>query len=175
MSQPKRLREVEPDLVAFGQSFVHSPGFKLLFREGMNLVEEAAAYLDGDGREESRRLGRRPALAYAGESMRLTTRLMQIASWLLVQRAVSEGEITAHQAQREKKRVRLSPQDSTSAPQDYEALPSRIKALIERSSRMHARIIHLDGVMAAEDKAPAPPLNPVALQHGIIRAVFARG
>ena len=39
--------------------------------------------------------------------MRLTTRLMQIASWLLVQRAVAEGEITADQAQAEKNRVRL--------------------------------------------------------------------
>ena len=33
------------------------------------------------------------ALGYAAESMRLTTRLMQVASWLLVQRAVREGEM----------------------------------------------------------------------------------
>ena len=39
--------------------------------------------------------------------MRLTTRLMQIASWLLLQRAVAEGEITADQAQAEKNRIRL--------------------------------------------------------------------
>ena len=34
--------------------------------------------------------------------MRLTTRLMQLASWLLLQRAVNEGEITAENARTEK-------------------------------------------------------------------------
>lgn len=44
----------ERDWVSFGQSYVSSEPFKALFREGMALVEETAAYLDGDGREESR-------------------------------------------------------------------------------------------------------------------------
>ena len=79
--------------------FIHrlasSGAFKDLFREGMTLVEEAAAYLDGPGRAESRALPRPAALAYSTESMRLTTRLMQVASWLLLQRAVNEGELTS--------------------------------------------------------------------------------
>jgi len=61
--------------------FIHrlasSAAFKDLFREGMTLVEEAASYLDGPGREESRALPRPAALAYSTESMRLTTRLMK--------------------------------------------------------------------------------------------------
>src|SRR3954467_12183350 len=80
--------------IDFGKTFVQSDAFRALFREGMSLVEETAAYLDGPGREESRKLNRQTSLSYASESMRLTTRLMQIASWLLVQRAVAEGEIT---------------------------------------------------------------------------------
>ena len=75
--------QLDVDPVRFGQSFVHSDAFKALFQEGMELVEETAAYLDGAGREESRHLSRQASLAYASESMRLTTRLMQIASWLL--------------------------------------------------------------------------------------------
>ena len=39
--------------------------------------------------------------------MRLTTRLMQLASWLLLHRAVNEGEMTLAQASKEKKKVRL--------------------------------------------------------------------
>ena len=81
----------ERDWVNFGDTYVNSEAFRVLFREGMTMVEEAAAYLDGDGREESRLLSRDSTLSYASESMRLTTRLMQIASWLLVQRAVSEA------------------------------------------------------------------------------------
>ncbi|WP_163580033.1 DUF1465 family protein, partial [Klebsiella pneumoniae] len=66
----------ERDWVSFGQSYVSSEPFKALFREGMALVEETAAYLDGDGREESRLISRDAQLGYAAESMRLTTLLM---------------------------------------------------------------------------------------------------
>ena len=78
--------------------FAASQMFERTYREGMGLVEEAAVYLDGAGRDESRELAHEVSLAYAGESMRLTTRLMQIASWLLVQRAVREGDMTADAA-----------------------------------------------------------------------------
>src|SRR5579863_2111047 len=97
--------------VSFADKLVASDSFKTLFRDGMALVEETASYLDGEGREESKRLPRLAALAYATESMRLTTRLMQVASWLLLQRAVNEGEMTLAQAATEKHRVRLSRQE----------------------------------------------------------------
>ena len=85
--------------ISFAQRHSHSDAFKALFREGMTLVEESANYLDGPGRSASKTLGRPAALAYASESMRMTTRLMQIASWLLLRRAVNEGELSSAQAQ----------------------------------------------------------------------------
>ena len=85
--------------------FARSEMFDRTFKEGMALVEETAAYLDGPGRAASKRLSRAAALAYAGESMRLTTRLMQVASWLLVQRAVRDGEIQMSEAASEKYRL----------------------------------------------------------------------
>ncbi|MFN3536529.1 MAG: DUF1465 family protein, partial [Brevundimonas sp.] len=78
--------------------FSRSELFDRTFQEGMELVEDTAAYLDGDGRRESKLLSRSAALAYAAESMKLTTRLMQVASWLLVQRAVREGDMAAQAA-----------------------------------------------------------------------------
>ncbi len=74
-------------------SFSGSALFKRTFDEGMALVEETARYLDGPGRAEARALSRKAAILYAGESMRLTTRMMQAASWLLVQRAVYDGDM----------------------------------------------------------------------------------
>ena len=62
---------------------VFSGSFKPLYQEGMGLVEQAAEYLDGKGRAEAKKLSRLAATLYAAESMRLTTRLMQVASWLL--------------------------------------------------------------------------------------------
>ena len=81
--------QAEARLLAFTKSEL----FSKTFREGMDLVEETAAYLDGPGRNDSKLLSRDDAMVYASQSMRLTTRLMQVASWLLVQRALKEEEM----------------------------------------------------------------------------------
>lgn len=160
------------DPVDFGKSFVGSDAFRSLFREGMSLVEDTAAYLDGAGREEARSLSRQASLTYASESMRLTTRLMQIASWLLVQRAVAEGEITPDQALQEKNRVRLSKQEQANPALDVEALPERLKALIDTSVRLHARILHLDTLVSNIDPLPVTRESPVSVQQWLIRSAF---
>jgi regulator of CtrA degradation len=158
--------------VPFGKTFVQSEAFKALFREGMSLVEETAAYLDGPGRDESRKLDRAVSLTYASESMRLTTRLMQIASWLLVQRAVAEGEISAGQALQEKNRVRLTAPEPARAKSDLDALPERLRELIGLAARMHARILHLDQLISDDRPTPVTRDSPVALQQLLIRSAF---
>lgn len=160
--------------VSFGESYVASEGFRTLFREGMLLVEETAAYLDGEGRAESRLISRDATLAYASESMRLTTRLMQIASWLLVQRAVSEGELTLVQAQEEKTRVKLNEPDRVppESSEAFAALPLRLQDLVSRSRRLHARILHLDQLISEDRPAPMPMESPVTAQFGRLQAAF---
>jgi regulator of CtrA degradation len=166
--------QLDVDPVRFGQSFVNSEAFRALFQEGMELVEETASYLDGAGREESRRLSREISVAYASESMRLTTRLMQIASWLLLQRAVAEGEMTPDQAQTEKNRVRLNSHDTITTITEYEALPLRLRELIGLATRLHARILHLDRLISEQETATLrpQPANPVAAQLGLLERAF---
>ena len=164
MIQPDIVFKDTCDPIPFGQTFVHSEAFKALFREGMNLVEQSAAYLDGPGREESDRLDRQAALTYASESMRMTTRLMQIASWLLVQRAVAEGEITSEQAFKQRNRVRLSAQDSANSPAALEMMPPRLRELVTLSVRLHARILHLEALLSDEKPAPVVRESPIAAQ-----------
>src|ERR1700740_1899040 len=101
-------RAMEAGAVSFSERLANSQVFATLFRDGMALVEETASYLDGAGRQESKKLERSAALVYATESMRLTTRLMQLASWLLLHRAVKEGEMTLAQASKEKAKVKLA-------------------------------------------------------------------
>ena len=121
----------------------------------MTLVEEAASYLDGPGRAESRVLPRPAALAYSTESMRLTTRLMQVASWLLLQRAVNEGELTSNQAQAERMRVKLSSEEYGCAPEMFQQLPSTLRDLSHRSLRIQERVIHLDQSLVVA-RSPQP-------------------
>jgi regulator of CtrA degradation len=159
--------------------FIHrlaaSGAFRDLFREGMTLVEEAAAYLDGPGREESRLLPRAASVAYSTESMRLTTRLMQVASWLLLQRAVNEGELTSSQAQAERVRVKLSREDYGCAPELFEQLPSTLRNLSRRSRRIQERVMHLDqSLVVAHSREPIRARSEVASQVERLRAAFAQ-
>src|SRR6185312_17337669 len=124
MSENSLLSDNRP--VSFGERLASSEAFAALFREGMALVEETASYLDGPGRQESKDLGRAAALAYATESMRLTTRLMQLASWLLLHRAVKEGEMSLAQAKQEKAKVKLATVDTTD-PNNIEHLPKALR------------------------------------------------
>ena len=151
---------VKSNTVSFGQKLAGSDGFKALFKEGMALVEEAATYLDGPGRTESRQLVRTDALAYASESMRLTTRLMQLASWLLLQRAVNEGEMSLTQAATEKHNVKLSHQDLASRAEVFERLPEALQALVHRSLRLQERVMHLDRVIYADNATQALETPP---------------
>ncbi|KQY98968.1 regulator of CtrA degradation rcdA [Caulobacter sp. Root1455] len=138
------------------QDFARSELFDRTFEEGMTLVEETAAYLDGAGRHDSKILSRNAALAYASESMRLTTRLMQVASWLLVQRAVKEGEMEAQAACAENYRLGLE----SGEPAPVEDLPFGLVNLLQRSERLYERVRHLDKRMyveaAADEEAPRP-------------------
>jgi regulator of CtrA degradation len=138
----------------------------------MALVEETASYLDGPGRQESKKRDRSAALAYATESMRLTTRLMQLASWLLLHRAVKEGEMSLAQANKEKTKVKLSLGDR--ADRDtMDVLPELLRDLIDRSLGLLDRVRRLDATM----HSPLPELpvnNAVERQIGLLKAAFER-
>ncbi len=145
------------------QDFARSELFERTFQEGMDLVEETAGYLDGAGRQESKLLSRNAALAYASESMRLTTRLMQIASWLLVQRAVREGDMAPAAACEDRYRLAAEEVCRGSAEEAAEEdLPAGLLALLERSERLYERVRHLDRRMyveAAQSERPHPVLS----------------
>ena len=151
------------------QDFARSELFQRTFQEGMDLVEETAGYLDGAGRQASKLLSRNAALAYAAESMRLTTRLMQVASWLLVQRAVREGDMPPAAACED--RYRLAAADVCLASAAAEGLPPELVTLLDRSDRHYERVRHLDKRMYVEGEAHEAP-HPVLSQHDRLKTAF---
>jgi regulator of CtrA degradation len=161
--------------VAFGPRLIASGGFDGLYKEGMALIEAVAAYLDEDGRAESRLLPRDAAYLYATESMRLTTRLMQLASWLLLQRAVNEGEISAENARLEKEKVKFSATPSDRGGPGYDHLPATLKGFIDKGDRLFDRVLKFD----AMERGKMPNLDPgmansIADQLSRLKAAFGR-
>jgi regulator of CtrA degradation len=166
-------RATEAGAVVFGERLASSQVFATLFRDGMALVEETASYLDGAGRIESKKLERSAGLVYATESMRLTTRLMQLASWLLLHRAVKEGEMTMAQAHKEKSKVRLAACDPGDA-KSIALLPAKLQELIQRSTRLQGDVRRLDATMHAPPPVKIAIGNPVERQMGLLKAAFER-
>jgi regulator of CtrA degradation len=164
-------RATEASAVSFSEHLASSQAFATLFRDGMALVEETATYLDGSGRGESKKLERGAALVYATESMRLTTRLMQLASWLLLHRAVKEGEMTLAQANKEKSKVKLAACDPGDA-KSIALLPVKLQELIARSTKLQAGVRRLDATMHAPAALNVAIGNPVERQLGLLKAAF---
>ena len=128
-------------------NFLASALFDRTFDEGMALVEETARYLDGRGREEARALPRKASMLYAGESMRVTTRLMQAASWLLVQRAVRDGDMETDMAADDRYRLGSREICLGASSESTEMLPVALRDLLARSDNLYRRIARLDGVL----------------------------
>lgn len=137
------------------ETFTDSAMFDRTFDEGMALVEETARYLDGKGREEARVLPRKAAMLYAGESMRVTTRLMQAASWLLVQRAVHDGDMEAGDALSDRYRLGSREICLGASAEDTTSLPAMLQDLLVRSDSLYRRIARLDNILFGEGEAPS--------------------
>lgn len=152
---------------ASAAAFVQSEVFARTFREGMVLVEAAANYLDGDGRKAAKALPRSSALAYAGASMRLTTQLMQIASWLLVLRAVREGDMTLDEAREDKYRLKAAEGGRRIGPDD--GLPAALVGLISETDQLFSRIGRLDATLFVGDR-DADASDAAAQQRALFKA-----
>jgi regulator of CtrA degradation len=171
------MEQVSADTLDDGRraiEFSRSEMFERTFREGMGLVEETACYLDGPGRAAAKRLGRKAALAYAGESMRLTTHLMQVASWLLVQRALRDGNMTLIEARDPK--YRFSGRER-SEPADFagmDELPADLRVLMSRSDGLYERVRRFDEKMYGNGGQDTEQ-NGVTAQIDRLRAALQSG
>src|SRR5436190_16823927 len=145
MSLPEADEDSLRDLTV--ESFAGSVVFERTYNEGMSLVEEAARYLDGRGKQESRELPRNAALIYASESLRVTTRLMQAASWLLVQRAVHEGDMRAEDAADERYRLGSKEICFGGRGVSVEMLPRTLQTLLAKSDSLYRRVARLEEVL----------------------------
>ena len=160
--------------VSFAGRAATSPQFKALYGEGMALVEETASYLDGPGRTASKVLPRMASVLYAAESMRLTTRLMQMASWLLLQRAVNNGEMSRDQVLAEKSKVRLDGFNVDKNAPGWLDLPEGFRDLVERSLRLQNRVALLDREIYRPSDAVVTPDNEngVRAQLHLLQTAF---
>lgn len=154
--------------VPFGARYATTPRFLALFSDANRLVEETAAYLDGEGRHEAASLAHEAAHAYAQEGMRLTTRLMRLMSWLILRRAVADGDMSVEEADYERRKS-MGFVEPTPTLEIIAILPVQLGALIGAAARLELRILHID----ASETIDAPRPSPVRRELGLLRAAFS--
>lgn len=161
--------------ISFGDHFQTSAQFDRTFQEGMDLVERTASYLDGAGRRDAKDLTTGTTVLYATESMRLTTRLLDIASWLLIRRALKQGEIDESEARIRRQSVKLQSLGRSPAhSKGFDDLPLKLRVLIEESFEMLDRVLALDRAMTVRADASGDQPNPVGAQLLQLHQAFAR-
>ena len=170
-----RYHQQDDNMVVLTERRISRDRFELLYQGGMALVEETAHYLDGDGRKEAKILSKPASSLYAAESMRLTTRLMQVASWLLLQRAATSGEMPLIQMLSEKKKVKLDTPAAGFGTSDYDELPETFRGLVQRSLDIQRNIARIDDELygpMADEMGRAPKRNPVTDQIDLLKTAF---
>ena len=175
MEQTHRSENRMPDnMIRLSERMVFSDSFKPLYSEGMALVEEAAAYLDGKGKDAARSLSHKAATLYAAESMRLTSRLMHIASWLLLLRASRSGDMPREMVAKEKAKVSLETHSAGENTAGWKELPQAFRDMIAHSLHLQDRVRCMDGDSYHQ---PIRELveckgNPVSDQIILLRTAF---
>ncbi len=79
---------------------------------------------------------------------------MQAASWLLVQRAVHDGDMPAEDAMNERYRLGSKEICLGGGVEGIELLPARLRDLLMRSDNLYRRIARLDDVIFAGGLKP---------------------
>ncbi len=135
------------------RAFAGGKVFERVFSEGMGLVEETATYLDGPGRTMSKDLPREARLTYTSWSMELTTRLMQAASWLVMQKAVRDGDMRRDEALAPKYRLTREAPALDATAQAGLGLPDRFLELVANAEALFERITRLDAALYGSEPA----------------------
>jgi regulator of CtrA degradation len=105
--------------------------------------------------------------------MRLTTRLLELASWLMIRRAHKEGEITLEEVRKKRERVRLTAPGRLGHIKGFDELPEGLRKLIEASFALNDRIVRLDCAMEVAVDEPEAAGSPVEAQVSRLEQAFA--
>ena len=136
-----------------------------LYVEAMVLADEARSYFDRVAREERLSLEPVDRVGFSCESLKVTTRLMQVIAWLLAQRAVAAGELSRAEAGDEDRRLGSAPESDEDL---VERLPVAAIELIRASEELYGRVARLDGRSYGEIPSGSPARS---LQNRLERRV----
>lgn len=131
-------------LAAFLDRGLHRRLVDGLYVEAMVMADEARSYFDLRDAVEPEMEDPLRRVAFACESLKVTTRLMHIIAWLLSQRAWARGEICDADLSDEKYRLGWA---TSTDPALGATFPFAARALIDASQELYERVARLQESM----------------------------
>ena len=124
-----------------------------LYVEAMVLADEVRSYFDRGGLEDREAMCPADRVAFSCESLKVTTRLMHVVSWLLLRRAADAGELRPAELQQPARRLGDASDTDSEA---LAAMPERARLIIEASCDLYQRIKRLDDEMMRNAPVTSP-------------------
>lgn len=120
------------------------------YTEAMLLADEVRAYFDDIGRNARDELDPMARVLFSCESLKVTTRLMHIIAWLLTQRAVEVGELSAAGAREPSRRLGGAVESDADT---LAQLPPEARRLVDASIALYDRVARFEA--GTDDDLPA--------------------
>jgi len=130
--------------------FAGTAFFGRTYEEAHALLVEARDWLKLHAGAAARGLEPAVALAFAHETLRLTTRLTQTMAWLLAQRAAHAGEMSREALRDPAWRLGARGLCLAPGPAAASGLPAPLRSLMARSEALYVRIARLDDLLGPE-------------------------
>jgi regulator of CtrA degradation len=114
------------------------------FEEGVALTLEARNYIAYHEQADRKALNLPDCLHIGYHHTRVSSRLIQVMTWLLAMKAVSSGEISREQFQAPAFALGGGPECADESGPEMDELPQGLRSLLERTHRLYMRVKRLD-------------------------------
>ncbi len=127
-----------------------------LYTEAMVLADEARSYFESGRFNEESDPDNLLAVSFSCESLKVTTRLMHCIAWLLNQKALHSGELTAGEAWNHDRALSVGP---ATDQQTVDRFPEEARQIIIASEELFQRLQRLSIRMEQEQEAESAVQN----------------
>lgn len=121
-----------------------------LYQEAVGLADEARTYFAMHSKLDRGRLPPIDRVLYTCESLRISTRLMHVISWLMVRKAVARGEISAQDGLRAERRLGDAELCQMTERDALRRMPPMVASLSYRSQSVFDRAWRMEQDMLAK-------------------------
>lgn len=127
------------------------------YQEAMELTQQVASYLEGENKHhQDSILNPETEVYYASESMRVSTCLMQVMSWFLVQKGVAAGEINKEQAKSFKFRLGAGSVCLAKVDTSKGKLPEQFVIFLNKSQDLYRQVARMDRMVYGDIDSENP-------------------